>query len=237
MSENPILFSGPMVKAIIHDFKTQTRRVVTRSNSLVNGKPASKELWDSLDFSNERACVLTVYGHGVELSVPENGFSNRYSITCRRHIGDLLWVREAWRVGIPHNGRAPNEILPHVQATGHGVTVLYECGGWCERGHAQNCVYPVDVELPQWAGKGRPSIHMPRAFSRLDLIINGVRAQRLQDITDDDAIQEGVDRTNTSLRGYAKERFHRLWLSINGEESWNENPFVWIYNFKKVRYG
>ena len=54
------------------------------------------------------------------------------------------------------------------------------------------------------------------------------------DITDADAIEEGIDRTNTIIPGYARERFISLWTSINGADSWAANPWVWVVEFKRV---
>lgn len=119
-------------------------------------------------------------------------------------IGDALWVRETY----------------------------------CEN-NMGDPVYKATADLEvrdlEWEfGKVRwkPSIYMPRWASRLTLEITGVRVERLQDISDTDAMAEGVDRTNTSLRGYAKERFKRLWQSINGTDSWDANPWVWVLEFK-----
>ena len=75
---------------------------------------------------------------------------------------------------------------------------------------------------------------MPRYASRIMLEVTGVRVERLHGITDADALAEGVDRTNTSIPGYARERFVRLWTSINGNESWASDPWVWVIEFKRT---
>ena len=83
--------------------------------------------------------------------------------------------------------------------------------------------------------KWTPSIYMPRRASRITLEITNIRVERLQDISDKDALAEGVDQTNTSIKGYATERFKNLWESINGAGSWDANPWVWVIEFKRVK--
>lgn len=89
-------------------------------------------------------------------------------------------------------------------------------------------------ENPKSVGVWRPSIHMPRWASRITLEITGIRVERLQDISEDDARAEGV--TAIPLPGgkrcYVAE-FSNLWESINGDGSWNLNPWVWVVEFRK----
>lgn len=127
--------------------------------------------------------------------------------------GDRLWVRETW---------------------GHeyGGGYLYRAS----HGH----MTPGD-------NRWRPSIHMPRAASRILLEITDVRAERLQDINDGDADQEGVEWIGgkDGYRRYAgndehpiirpAESFKTLWQSINGTESWDVNPWVWVITFKRIQ--
>lgn len=80
--------------------------------------------------------------------------------------------------------------------------------------------------------KPKPSIFMPRWASRITLEITDVRVERVQDISNDDALAEGIDRTNTSIKGYARQRFEQLWASINGNASWDANPWVWVIEFQ-----
>jgi hypothetical protein len=77
-------------------------------------------------------------------------------------------------------------------------------------------------------------IFMSKLLSRITLEITNISVERLQDISDEDAVSEGVDRTNTSISGYASERYKRLWESINGKGSWNDNPYVWRIEFRRV---
>jgi len=85
----------------------------------------------------------------------------------------------------------------------------------------------------------RPSIHMPRWASRLSLDIVSVRVERLQDISEEDARAEGCSGGHDSIPGYAfsatpREHFRHLWGSINGAESWDANPWVWVISFKRT---
>ncbi|MEB3169133.1 MAG: hypothetical protein VKK97_10435, partial [Synechococcaceae cyanobacterium] len=90
----------------------------------------------------------------------------------------------------------------------------------------------------------RPSIHMPRWASRITLEITGVRVERLQQISEDDAIAEGVTPTMPiygDCGGFehqgGRDAFWRLWESINGSDSWHANPWVWVVEFQRVEVG
>jgi len=104
-------------------------------------------------------------------------------------------------------------------------------------------VYKADKE--NFPNKWFPAIHMPRAFSRIYLEITNIRVQRLQDIRSKDAECEGVEKLGQCLwRDYLGTEpdnyinpvasFASLWVSINGEQSWNDNPFVWVVEFKRL---
>jgi hypothetical protein len=107
--------------------------------------------------------------------------------------------------------------------------------------------YAADFEglKPGW--KWKPSIHMPRWASRITLEITEVRVERLQDISEEDAVAEGVEawiKTREpqfmQCRGIFCEDYHRkqyadLWESINGRGSWAANPYVWAVTFKRIR--
>jgi hypothetical protein len=90
-------------------------------------------------------------------------------------------------------------------------------------------------DFKAWGFKRRPSIHMPRTASRINLEITRVRVERLQDISERDAMAEGV-KNSLHLPGgrFARENFEHLWWSINGEGSWEANPWVWVVEFKRV---
>jgi hypothetical protein len=87
-----------------------------------------------------------------------------------------------------------------------------------------------------FAWSWRPSIYMPRKLSRILLEIEEERVEQVQDITDADAEREGVDRTNASIPGYCRERFRKLWDSINSDRGfgWGTNPWVWVLGIRRI---
>lgn len=159
--------------------------------------------------------------------------------------GDWLWVRETHSIGpgpgvqlVPGEG-AGSLRWPHVTFTADGT---------------------VERRNERWSGefgKRRPSIHMPRWASRITLEITGVRVERLQDISEADAIAEGC-RADAGLHGdddlavaatamafdqhhgrlhsvpMPNVRYAVLWESINGPGSWDANPWVWVIEFNRV---
>jgi len=161
MGDVPILFSGPMVRAILEGRKTQTRR----------------------------PCRWGVARDAVA-------------------AGDRLWVRETWqpceRPGAP--------MLGSIAGLRHAPFVQYA---------ADNPQAPAE-----W-GPWRPSIHMPRWASRLTLPVVSVRAERLHDITEADAVAEGVRDPDLRAAETARVLFADLWNATYGPEAWDANPWVW----------
>ncbi|EKN3715428.1 TPA: hypothetical protein ACLH5A_000426 [Yersinia enterocolitica] len=121
--------------------------------------------------------------------------------------GDRLWVREAFAAGLC------TESTLAYRAT-HKTEDLEE--GW--------------GETIKWT----PSIHMPRWASRINLLITGVRVERLQDISDADASAEGCKISSMQSGECLSDMFARLWKSIYGDESWQANPWVWVINFERM---
>ena len=138
-------------------------------------------------------------------------------------LASRLWVRETWAV-------AP--IAIHYRADNGFVS------------------FPDEPRLFEYAStKGwRPSIHMPRWASRLTLRVTDVRVQRVQDISEEDAIAEGVERVGDRYKGYmqvfgedycpatAKTAFSQLWEVLNAKRGygWDANPWVWAISFERV---
>ncbi|CNK69061.1 phage-like protein [Yersinia mollaretii] len=121
--------------------------------------------------------------------------------------GDQLWVREAFATGLC------TESTLAYRAT-HKTEDLEE--GW--------------GETIKWT----PSIHMPRWASRINLLITGVRVERLNDISDADASAEGCKISSMQSGECLSDMFARLWKSIYGDESWQANPWVWVINFERM---
>ncbi|HFX7169115.1 hypothetical protein E8D93_17595 [Escherichia coli] len=146
--------------------------------------------------------------------------------------GDRIWVRETYRV----HGKATDV-----------ATLVYRASvrnSWTEQTHR----VPVEVCNKPVSEKWTPSIHMPRWASRILLEITNVRVERLNDISECDARDEGVPPAGSLLPDHpgtfltpkgdfamAKVAFQRLWESIYGEESWNVNPWVWVIEFKRIQ--
>lgn len=237
MRERPILFSAPMVRALLDGKKTQTRRVIKPQPDVSIGWGGCTRLMFK---SRNGADILN---EAIESPEPHS-----YLALCPHGtIGDRLWVREAWRVGKPHDNTAPRNILPPLIERGQGVTVLYEAGGWRSIGPdgRPEPTYPDNELMPNWAGKARPSMFMPRAFSRITLEITSVRVERLQDIGDEDAIAEGIEGATEGYHVDGGRHFHAasprysfasLWDSLNAERGhgWDINPWVWVVEFKRV---
>ena len=223
MKERQILFKGEMVRAILDGQKTQTRRVVTRRNSITN------YIWDSIDL--EKSIIDPGMGGGQYLKAPliTNGINEDEifdRIRCRYSIGDLLYVRETWRTG------SGLDDLP-ARLSGTKSPYQYKADMKTVRGN--------DVsQYSQW-GKWRPSIHMPKWAARIWMEITGVRVERLQDITGPDAIAEGVNipshiPQDGADHAWAIREFSSLWNSTTKDPSykWDANHWVWVIEFKRI---
>lgn len=205
--ERPIIFSTPMVQAILKDRKTQTRRIV---------KPQPRyELSEHYGRWNE-------YGQGID---KETGSNWGYGYICRYgNPGDVLWVRETWCYGKDtHAISFDPEPLPG--------DIIYKAD-----------IGEVDKEIVKW----RPSIFMPREAARIFLIVKNIRVERLQDISEEDAIAEGVTHKygvnrngERTLEKVCTTVFRELWDNINKARGygWDKNPLVWVVEFevKEVR--
>ncbi len=198
--ERPILFSPPMVRAILAGTKTQTRR-------MVKGIPL---LWlsQSVGFTPEF------------VALPDND-------ACPYgEPGDRLWVRETWSPDPPIDSSWASTEWNGCGRRIDGVPERFQ--------HPRFCNYSADwLHGPiVW----RPSIHMPRWASRITLEVTGVRVERLQDISEADAMAEGAPwgACGSPQEGSRKAGFAKLWDSINGPNSWDANPWVWAINFKRL---
>lgn len=255
MKERPILFSGPMVRAILEGRKTQTRRVIKQ-------QPPE----DVAPITVSRYHPTIIDRHGDEAPGDEifGAYSDDGDWGCKCPYGEPgnhLWVRESfWGCDAPGFGDQP--------------CVVYD-----DEWHGKE-YWPAEIR--PWARKfGRiPAIHMPRECSRITLEITGVRVQRIQSITHDDAIAEGavytdfgieppygslsVDggrtfhpvlrgtqrngwhmgdaTTHTRCMGTARYAFANLINHLHGGDNWNlkgpglweANPWVWVIEFKRI---
>ena len=219
----PILFSGPMIRAILAGEKTQTRRIVKNRDRLPIG-----ELFDLTPSLGYRASEGSIWAGFIS---GKSQFQEYFKCPYGQP-GDSLWVREAFRIFDRFHE------CDHLDAcscpkTG---TPIYRAGEKCDDEY-----------------KWKPSIHMPRLASRITLGITDIRVERLQQISDEDAIAEGIECVGGEYsccpwRNYRKGQagemnlhcsspdrsYMTLWESINGPGSWKENPWVWVVSFRVV---
>ena len=186
MKERPILFSAPMVRALLAGTKTQTRRVVKmESHQQIEQRDDGRD-WPWM-YDGERDAD--------------------YWMACPYgQPGDRLWVRESF-------ARVPTA-----------------CG-------SEDIVFAADYQDGSDRAAGvryTPSIHMPRAVSRITLEITGVRVERLQDISRGDAMAEGCPFPNMAQGPDPRDWYAQLWEQINGHGSWEANPWVWVIEFRRL---
>lgn len=242
MKERPILFSGAMVRAILDGRKTQTRRVC-------NGQPG--ELWTG-SVVEDGNIFMTQTCHPARMPM----------ICPYGAPGDRLWVRETFYESGYHYASHPEDDEYRAWAGfGHRAgdgNLFYAANGRPEvRGKNDWCVDvgPREADkkfIPDQGNrfwKKRPSIFMPRWASRITLEITGVRVERVQEISNEDAWDEGCrlfdDREYWKndyigavvLADTPRDEFQGLWNSINAKRgfSWESNPWVWVVEFKRIK--
>lgn len=222
---HPILFSTPMVQAIIEGRKTMTRR--TKGLESINENPDAWKHEGIMTIGNTALQKFRIYQW-----FEEKATGKHEQVKCPYELDDVLWVRENfytfenWDHWKPSMFKSVN------------VEVFYTAD-------LQNDY----ISKPVYRGKTRPNIFLPAAYCRTFLKIKSIRVERLQDISEEDAIQEGVEKIadygSTGYRLYTEPEasysdidaiysFESLWISINKEESWRQNPFVWVYEFEQI---
>lgn len=194
---HPILFSTPMVQAILAGTKTQTRRI-----------------------------VKFPLRHKVFLVSIDKGETPPPIDFCPYKVGDVFWVRETW-LWLDQK----------------------DCEGRTTQDYYKTEHHPTNDEWLKESGyKWKPSIFMPKPACRIFLKIKNIRVERLQEISEKDAIAEGLEilysGSLNEYRIYGKksiygkvnpvDSFESLWIYINGNEAWSSNPFVWVYEFEKI---
>lgn len=218
MRERPILFKGPLVRAILSGTKTVTRRIIKG--------PALDMLHPSM-FTPEF------------VSDPANDWCPHGK------VGDRLYVREAWRTGVALDDKSPSEIRRSCLDAGWSRA-------WAPlRYEADQRIDNADT-LEKFGGsfgRYRQGMHILREFSRIDLDILSVRAERVQEITRAEVFAEGVDvpRMNGGHDLVSDvtviDAFSRLWDSINGKRgpkgdpaaySWERDP--WVFRIEWPKY-
>jgi hypothetical protein len=211
MSVKPILFSAPMIRALLDGRKTQTRRVL-KPQPLPDGY-----------YEGEVHCTNVPAGARFAATAVGGGAITTDFIEYPHRVGDVLWMREAWGryfEDSPYPAYRADYTARDALVIGSGLL-----NGW------------------------RSPIHMPRKFSRLTLVVTDVRVQRVQEISEEDVLAEGVDPIDSVLKSFRAEvsgggrtissqerrtrvpAFRTLWDSINGPGAWAANPWVAAYTF------
>lgn len=209
--ERPILYSAPMARAYFADMKTQTRRIC----NVTTDEPA--EAWRQSDSGDFYAVsrVATTAGLGV----PVTGM-----IRCPYgQPGDRLWGRET-HAFITCEPDEPGAF------SGKDRGIYSDYGEWFKVSYFAD---GIEHDPPNF----RPSIHMPRWASRMLAEVVSVRIERLQSISEADAKADGCEPRIVShgppeLSSYVL-GYKDLWMQINGVQSWHDNPWVWVVEFKR----
>lgn len=227
----PILFSTPMVQAILRGEKTQTRRLIKPEPNIKDGyviEPCNH--YKGFDFMQKKLIG----------SNPDR-FEIITSIKCPYKIGDILWVRETFT------------ILETEHCEGMSERFYYKA----DHHHEMNEDWRLECIRDGYPYKWKPSLFMPRSACRIFLKIKSIRVERLNNISENDAIAEGIERwvetrmvsKPTHYKVYFQnckpedlcsytsdpiDSYETLWQKINGEKSWSKNPFVWVYEFERT---
>jgi hypothetical protein len=154
---------------------------------------------------------------------------------CPWRPGGRLWVRETWQPAAPRDGTWPDVSFYGCKTA--PLSLIPE-----RYQNPENCLFRASWQGPDLIG-WKPSIFMPRWASRITLEIVSVRVEKLQNISQEDAIAEGAPPSHPSIDRISREYGHtdftrswyaQLWEQINGAGSWEKNPFVWVVEFKIV---
>lgn len=241
MTDRPILFSAPMVRALLDGRKTQTRRVLKD----VPTSPGDDALNPNCQIRHEHA-YLDAYCSANRTPLNPRGMSSKWCwwtrddrqclpvFDVRFAPGNRLWVKETWRTEARHDAVKPTE-LPRDALISFDADYLQEPNDGCR-------------------GRTRVSIHMPRWASRLTLTMTDVRVQRLQQISEADCIAEGppelremrglgrpldgvmvVDPAQPHVGMAPRTWYRELWDAINGLGAWDADPWIVALTFTVER--
>ncbi|SAL01576.1 hypothetical protein AWB80_08157 [Caballeronia pedi] len=230
MKETPILFSSEMVHAILSGKKTQTRRMVVPGRGY-------QSTWLDVETINSSPRLYTCHTNpdrrfGAQMEHPRGGPLG-WVASPFGQPGDRLWVRETWQ-------HSNHPLGPFDE----DCTVFYRAD-YLDDPHGPDGEKSPEGKYRTW----RPPIHMPRAAARITLDITAIRVERLQDIDDADALDEGASYrpapNELSHGGWthdgwyvhdsARESFRTLWNGLNAARGcgWDVNPWVWVIEFAR----
>jgi hypothetical protein len=211
VNEKPILFSGEMVRAILDGRKAQTRRMM---------KPQPEH---HATFPHWRWKPKGHLGKVGPFAIDHGDKPGMFAPYC---AGERRWVRETWSFF------GGDEYMYQRDQS----QVMYRAT-WDE--DQRKPLWKIDGK-PLGDTKWRPSIFMPRRASRITLEITDVTVERLQEISSQDAWNEGCRCECTQpvpMCAGNRDVFKTLWNKINGDGSWESNPWVWAISFRRVPEG
>lgn len=233
----PILFNTEMVQAILEGRKTVTRRIADINTEITcnDGTTNHDFVLDNFAGRTFTGFVCRKCGFGV---------APPYSrVPCGTSLfrplywpGDILYVRETWRIQSAHRFEADAKI--EFRAGGSMVTMQFD--GKCSDSHERE---DYDSFISKWGVGERwhPSLHMPKDAARIFLRVKSVTVERLQDMVLGDVLNEGVQEADTYEETW--DRWHKLWDSTvpkhpNKFKSypfyWKDNPWVWVIKFEWI---
>lgn len=231
IKERPILFQTEMVKAIQEGRKTQTRRTTETLKKYCSDHEPTDFIKDEFREQYLEFFSVTGFSRG---HVENPNIKSSYG-----KPGDLLWVRETWTKA----GRFESDFYANSEVNAYRTKDAYFFPNWKQ----------LDTSHWNWDKlKWKPSIHMPKDAARIWLMIEDIRVERLQEISEADAKAEGVqyiESSNFFEKGYknylmrdlddpnydrAVSSFKTLWISINGQDSFDSNPWVWVIQFRVI---
>ena len=223
----PILFNTQMVQAILDGRKTTTRRIVKGNiNDLDLIGTGSSKCNDTFD--------TTLFGKLDKEKFWNSDVKER--VKAPYMPGDILYVRETWGISNP---------LGDFERNNRTAEYIYKAG------YAKGERISITREDEKNLGVWKPSIHMPKVAARILLKVTSVRVERLQDITIDGCLDEGVSKKIRTQMGYAveeseesfnliqaKDTFRKIWSSTLKKDQcekygWIANPYVWVIEFER----
>lgn len=222
MSSKPILFNTEMVKAILEGRKNQTRRIV--ANKILNEIHKNDCYIQNGQIYGTCMCQGDPDGSGgYEVDRWEEIYTQSYS---QYKVGDVLYVRETWCYG---------SVVGEDDGYGNSESWLEQLQSNIDD---EKIFYKADMEEAIKEGVSfrdviwKPSIHMPKKYARIFLEVTNVRVERLQDITFDDIEKYGI-KFNLKING--KNKFKILWNSTAKDGyKWEDNPYVFVYDFERI---
>jgi hypothetical protein len=223
VTDRPIIFSAPMIRALLEGRKTQTRRILKPQPD----PPPGFDGWTGF------SCLCPAGHYEMRGHDEEKGPIIRHR-PLRFWNGDRLWVRETWQTGMGAGGP---------QITFRATPDYFDIDAWdgLDEGIGPSFNYDkcpgatwhtnLGDLLSGAEGAWRSPIHMPRWASRLTLIVESVKVERLQAMNRGDAMEEGCPFPNMANRENPIDWFRALWTVIHGAGSWDANPWVCVISF------